>query len=189
LPTQLNKGQFMRTLDSFGLLHLMTSKQRNWLFAVFDGSKHNAVRFVEMIAMMGVLDKPDEPMTAVLQWLWQLYETYGRDQSPLENAQTIFLTCCYDENERQIGLDKFAAIRSECYRRIATMSVKETLDERASQRDTAVSSQFNLCDTSLSFNVFMDVLTDLPGCLVFLESTLASRRSQYQQHVESMSGS
>src|SRR5690349_9659844 len=94
LPTQLNKGQFMRTLDSFALLRLMTVKQRNWLFAVFDGAKHNAIRFVEMIATMGVLDKPYEPASAVLQWLWELYETYGRDHSPLENAQAIFLTCC-----------------------------------------------------------------------------------------------
>src|SRR3546814_3059853 len=107
----------MRTLDAFGLFHMMTNKQRNWLFAVFDSSKHNIIRYVEMIAMLGMLDAPNDPPQAALQWLWDVYEAFGRDQSPLENAQTIYLTCCYDEDERKVGLSKFSAVRNECYRR------------------------------------------------------------------------
>lgn len=179
----------MRTLNSFGLFHLMTNKQRNWLFSVFDAAKHSMIRFVEMIAMFGVLDAPHQTVPATLQWLWELYETFGRDQSPLENAQTIYLTCCYDKQDRQTGLNKFNDVRTECYRRIATMTVRQTLDAHVSERDTAVPSQFNMCDNSLSFHVFMEVLNKQPASLQFFVDTLNNRRAQYAQYLLSVSGS
>lgn len=136
--------------------------------------------------MLGVLDKTaNHSVEAVLAWLWDLYEQYGRDQSPLENAQTIFLVCCKNDDERQKSLDQFQVVRAECYRLIALKNVSSSHQkshfDHVNQRDTGAPSAYNLCDGELSFNIFMQALQNDRECIEWFAQLHQNRIEEYKQ--------
>ena len=75
-------------------------------------------RFVDLISCLTVLDNAAQPALEKLSMLWEIYDTYGDDTPPMDNALAVLCACCNTDNDR-LAIEKLFKehFRPACYKR------------------------------------------------------------------------
>lgn len=116
-PTSLNRLEFIAILHKTKYFEATTQKSLSLLFSVFDPTKRNSIRFVELISGLAVLDIPMETTLEKLGHLWSMQCAFGDDQPALSVALSVFCCCCNSESERKEIETVFKEVfRPTCYK-------------------------------------------------------------------------
>ena len=116
-PTMLRRGDFVRCFEKNPFTDCFEKQEASILFSTFDPHRKNTARFVDLVACFAVLDCPSQSAAEKLGTLWEIHDTYGDDQPPMENALSVLAACCCSDADRG-AIEKLfkEQFRPACYK-------------------------------------------------------------------------
>lgn len=118
MPTQLKRVDFVRCFERDQYASCLEKQEASILFSTFDPHRKNVARYVELIACYTLLDCPGHTGLEKLSTLWEVYDRYGDDTPPLDNALAVLCSACSGDSDR-LAVEKLfkELFRPACYKR------------------------------------------------------------------------
>lgn len=204
-PTTMRRADFVASLQKMSLFSAFTYKQLILLYNAFDSKGKNAFRFIEYVLLLALLDHPEYSVLEKLNYLWNIYSTYGADLTPMNMALEI-LCCAASSDSDRIEIEKLFKneFRGCCYRMSilgsptklamasdfsdmmadiassgkqlqASGSLQVSQTASTFKTDLTVPSQYNISDHFLDRIAFIDVMRRCPKILGLFESQMINR--------------
>jgi hypothetical protein len=159
------------------------------------------VRYVEILMMFAVLDRPEDSLFQKLQTLWQFATLYGSDRSLFDIARDVLSVCAASLKDIQLIEKHFKEeFKPRCFEYAVTGEVKkvdwaeivapgkkvETAESRPLSADlqaskptlstsSSVKQQFNICEGLLNADMLVEVLQACPLLLKEIDAQLSAR--------------
>ena len=124
--TMINRVDFISTCRSIHFFEDVSSKQLSIIYSVFDPMKRNAMRFVELISCLTLLDNIEHTACEKLKTLWKMQHTYGLDRNVFDIALDILCIARFNMEELMDVERLFKTqYRPKCYEHALNLKVRE----------------------------------------------------------------
>lgn len=218
--TSINRVDFISTCGKNPHLKDASTKQLSILYSCFDPLKKNALRFVEFMATLKVLDNPSQDVLDKLRALWHVHHELGLDRNVFDICQDIMSTCCFSTEEvAAMELLFREEFRPACYKlallykeqkqrkasnsSVTSVESMENLNAATSdagsssgpsdngspdslkgkpapelataKRSLSIVPQYNICESYLNVDTFIDVLQICPVLVSTFDEALSKR--------------
>lgn len=203
--TSMRRADFVLACSRISFFEDISSKQISQLYSLFDPDRKNSMRYVEILLMFVVLDRPQDSIFQKVRMLWSYASQFGLDRSLFDVALGAFSAFAGSRKELQTVEELFKSeFRPQCYEYCVTGKVEkincaELLPSRTAtplgsnsvednispekERSTVskmpvssyVKHQYNICESQLNADSIEEILQACPALLKEMDRQLSER--------------